>query len=80
MELSGNYAKTSREREVAIVLFTSELLETSSVTDSTYLKTKAVFDGKDSVLVEITAILGYYAYVSYTLNVFRIPYGIGPVK
>jgi 4-carboxymuconolactone decarboxylase len=80
MELSGNYTKTSREREAAIVLFTAELLETSSVTDNTYEKTKAVLDGKDSVLVEITAILGYYAYVSYTLNVFRIPSGIGPVK
>jgi hypothetical protein len=34
MKLSGNYTKTSREREVAIVLFTAELLETSCVTDS----------------------------------------------
>jgi hypothetical protein len=47
-------------------------LETSTVTDSTYKKTKAVLDGKDSVLVEITAILGYYVYESYTMS-FEYP-------
>lgn len=61
------------EREKIIVLFTTELLENSKVCDDTYAKAKKVLDGKDSVLVEITSIVGYYAYVSYTLNVFQIP-------
>ncbi|KAL3796970.1 hypothetical protein HJC23_000723 [Cyclotella cryptica] len=69
-----------KEREVAIVLFAAELLDTSVVSDETYERTKAVLGGDDAVLVEITAILGYYAYVSYTLNVFRIPSGMSPVK
>lgn len=69
----------SKEREVAIVLFTAELLETSAVSDETYARTKEALDEKDEVLVEITAILGYYAYVSYTLNVFKIPSGMDPI-
>jgi hypothetical protein len=35
--------------------------------------TREAVGGKDAVLVEITSIVGYYAFVSYTLNVFRIP-------
>lgn len=69
---SASSEEPSLEREVAIVLFTAELLERSSVSDETYAATKQSLDGKESVLVEITAIVGYYAYVAYTLNVFRI--------
>eukprot|EP00956_Cyclotella_meneghiniana_P042851 scaffold249334_cov83-Cyclotella_meneghiniana.AAC.3 len=76
----SNQTLPSREREIAIVLFTAELLDTTTVSDETYEKTKAILDGKDSVLVEITAILGYYSYVAYTLNVFKIPSGMRPVK
>ena len=61
------------ERQRAIATFTAELLETYTVSDETYENTKKVMGGKDSVLVEITSIAGYYTYVSYTLNVFRIP-------
>jgi hypothetical protein len=48
------------EREKAIA-FTAELLETYGVSDETMPPRKAV-DGKDSVLVEITSISGYYTY------------------
>mmetsp|Transcript_5599 Transcript_5599/g.12216 ORF Transcript_5599/g.12216 Transcript_5599/m.12216 type:complete len:199 (+) Transcript_5599:138-734(+) len=61
------------DREKAVVTFTAELLHTSTVSDDTYETTKAALDNEDSVLVEITSIVGYYTYVSYTLNVFRIP-------
>lgn len=61
------------DREKAIVTFAAELLHTSTVSEETYQTTKAALDNKDSVLVEITSIVGYYMYVSYTLNVFRIP-------
>lgn len=63
----------SKAREVAIVLFASELLHTNTVCDETYAETRRLLDGRDSALVEITAIVGYYAFVSYTLNVFKIP-------
>jgi len=61
------------ERHSAIATFTTELLETFEVSDETYESTKKALDGKDSALVEITSISGYYTYVAYTLNVFRIP-------
>jgi 4-carboxymuconolactone decarboxylase len=61
------------DREKNIVKFTAELLDTCTVSDETYAATKSALDNKDSVLVEITSITGYYAYVSYTLNVFQIP-------
>ena len=83
MNIEANHASHSsraKEREVAIVLFVAELLDTSVVSDETYERTKTVLGGEDAVLVEITAILGYYAYVSYTLNVFRIPSGMSPVR
>ncbi len=66
------------EREMAIALFTAELLGSYTVSDETYETTKKVMDGKDSVLVEIVSISGYYTYVAYTLNVFRIPSAKGP--
>lgn len=61
------------EREVALALFTSELLDSSTVCEDTYNETKVALGGKDEVLVEITAIVGYYTYTAYTLNVFSIP-------
>ena len=65
--------KLGNEREKAIVLFAAELLDTSTVSEGTYESTKKAVDNKDSVLVEITSIVGYYTFVSYTLNVFQIP-------
>ena len=59
-------------REAAIAQFAAELLETSTVSDETYYKTRKLVDGKDSVLMEIVAICGYYTLVSYTLNAFQI--------
>ena len=63
----------SDDRERSIVQFAAEMLETSKVSEATYAGTKLALGGKDSVLVEITSIVGYYAFVSYTLNVFQIP-------
>lgn len=68
-----NEGKGDLQRDIPIVLFTAELLETNTVSDETYATTKQMLGGDDSVLVEIVAIVGYYAYVAYTLNVFRIP-------
>jgi 4-carboxymuconolactone decarboxylase len=61
------------DREKAIAIFASELVDTYTVSDETYETSKAALGGKDSVLVEITSIAGYYTYVAYTLNAFRIP-------
>ena len=64
---------TADDREQAIALFAAELLDQYTVSDATYAETKKAVGDKDSVLVEITSIVGYYTYVSYTLNVFQIP-------
>ena len=58
-------------REVEIVRFVAELLETSSISDERYNAAKQVLG--ESVLVEVTSIVGYYTFCAYTLNVFRIP-------
>lgn len=63
----------ANDKEKAIATYTAELLDTYSVSDETYASTKAAVGDKDSVLVEITSIAGYYTYVAYTLNAFRIP-------
>lgn len=52
------------EREKAIVLFTAKLLQDCTVSDRQYDATKRILGGKDSVLVEITSIIGYYQYVA----------------
>jgi len=61
------------EREIAIVAYTAELLDTYTVSDDTYAMAKKALGDKDSALVEITSIAGYYTYVAYTLNAFKIP-------
>mmetsp|Transcript_6834 Transcript_6834/g.10028 ORF Transcript_6834/g.10028 Transcript_6834/m.10028 type:complete len:178 (+) Transcript_6834:414-947(+) len=61
------------ERELAVALFAAEVLATKQVCDSLYQSTLETFGGKHEVLVEVTSIIGYYAYVAYTLNVFCIP-------
>lgn len=62
----------NRPREKAMAQFVTELLATSSVSESTYMVTKDVLL-EDKVLVEITSIVGYYTLCAYTLNVFQIP-------
>lgn len=65
--------KMENERQKAITVFSTELLLNYSVSDATYERAKTALGGSDCVLVEITSIIGYYTYVSFTLNVFRIP-------
>jgi hypothetical protein len=59
-------------RDRLIVQFVSELLVHSNVSDETYQAAKDVLE-EESVLVEITSIVGYYTLCAYTLNVFQIP-------
>jgi alkylhydroperoxidase family enzyme len=70
---SSSREDTRSAREIAIALFAAELLDTCTVSDDTYATTKLALGNQDSVLVEITSIVGYYTLVSFTLNVFQIP-------
>jgi hypothetical protein len=62
----------AREREVAIVLFASELLDKNTVCNKMYDATRNRLHGCNLALVKIVVIVGYYAFLSYTLNIFRI--------
>lgn len=77
------------QREKVIIEFTIELLIHSHVLDITYNNALEVLQSTrrkveedvvnhnnsnpHAVIVEITSIIGYYSFVAYTLNVFRIP-------
>ncbi len=62
-----------RGNKVAIVLFASELLDKNTVCHEMYDATRDRLHGCDLAMVKIVVIVGYYAFVSYTLNAFRIP-------
>jgi 4-carboxymuconolactone decarboxylase len=61
------------DREKAMARFVAELLDTYTVSDETYAATKAAMGDVDTTLVEIVSIVGYYHFVAFTLNAFRIP-------
>jgi 4-carboxymuconolactone decarboxylase len=63
----------ANEREQAIAMYTAELVDTFTISDETYSRTKAAVGEQNSVLVEITSIAGYYVLGAFVLNAFRIP-------
>jgi 4-carboxymuconolactone decarboxylase len=56
--------------ERAIHAYVKELYKTKRVSDRTYKRLQAILG--DAAMVELTGILGYYAMVAMTLNVFRM--------
>ncbi|MDA1100273.1 MAG: carboxymuconolactone decarboxylase family protein [Proteobacteria bacterium] len=61
----------SKADEAAVFKFCTELYRASAVSDATYDEAKAQL-GEQGV-VDLVGILGYYALVSMTLNVFEMP-------
>jgi hypothetical protein len=61
------------DREKAITGFVAELLDTYIVSDELYAITKAALGDVDTILVELVSIVGYYHFVAFTFNSFRIP-------
>jgi 4-carboxymuconolactone decarboxylase len=66
----GRTPKTAPKDERAIYDFVQELYKTRRVTDRTYKRVQSVLG--DAATVELVGILGYYALISMTLNVFRM--------
>ena len=62
------FAKTD---EAAVYKFCTELYRDSVVSDATYAEAKAELSEKG--VVDLVGVLGYYALVSMTLNVFEMP-------
>ena len=66
----GRPPKTAPEDERAIYDFIQELYKTRRVSDRSYKRVHAMLG--DQATVELVGILGYYALISMTLNVFRM--------
>ena len=67
---AGRTPKSAPKDERAIYAFVQELYKNKRVSDRSYKRLHG-FIG-DAGLVELTGILGYYAMVAMTLNVFRM--------
>ena len=67
---SGRAPKSARKDERAIYDFIQELYKKRRVGDRNYKRVRAFLD--DGAMVELIGILGYYAMISMTLNVFRM--------
>ena len=66
----GRMPKAAPKDERAIYDFVQELYKTRRVTDRTYKRVQSILG--DAATVELVGILGYYALISMTLNIFRM--------
>ncbi|MBO0758424.1 MAG: carboxymuconolactone decarboxylase family protein [Bradyrhizobiaceae bacterium] len=67
----GRIPTGAPDDEQALYAFILELYETKRVSDHTYARVHQFLG--DAATVELIGILGYYALVAMTLNVFRVP-------
>jgi 4-carboxymuconolactone decarboxylase len=67
---AGREPKSAPKDERAIYAFIQELYKTNRVSERTYKRVHAFLG--EAATVELVGILGYYALVSMTLNVFRM--------
>lgn len=67
---AGREPKSAPKDERAIYAYVRELYKTKRVSERTYKRVHAFLG--DAATVELTGILGYYAMVAMTLNVFRM--------
>jgi 4-carboxymuconolactone decarboxylase len=66
----GRVPKTAPADERALYDFITELYATRRVSDANYTRVNALLG--DAATVELVGLLGYYALVAMTLNVFRM--------
>jgi len=72
---AGRPPRSAPRDEMSIYAFVKELYTTRRVSDATYKRVHELLG--DAGTVELVGILGYYAMVSMTLNVFRMPVPAG---
>lgn len=68
---AGRAPKSAPKDERAIHAFIQELYKTKRASDRTYKAAHAIVG--DAGMVELVGLVGYYAMVAMTLNVFRMP-------
>ena len=66
---AGRVPKSAPKDERALYDFIKELYRTRRVSDRTYRRVRQFLN--DAAMIEFVAILGYYALISMTLNVFH---------
>jgi len=66
------------EEDTAVHQFATELNQHKSVSEATYQRALALFG--ERIVVELTALVGYYTMVAMTLNAHEIPLpeGVAP--
>jgi 4-carboxymuconolactone decarboxylase len=74
---AGRAPKSAPRDEMAIYTFFKELYATRRVSNVAYARVHKILG--DAGMVELVGILGYYALISMTLNVFRMPLPEGVV-
>jgi 4-carboxymuconolactone decarboxylase len=67
----GRLPQKAPKDEQALYRFIKELYRDKNITDATYKSVNKILG--DSATVELVGILGYYAMVAMTLDVFRMP-------
>jgi 4-carboxymuconolactone decarboxylase len=67
---AGRAPKSAPADERAIYAFVQELYKTRRVSNRTYKRVQSILG--DASMVELVGILGYYALISMTLNVFHM--------
>jgi len=67
---AGREPKSAAKDERAIYAFVRELYRTRRVSDRVFKRVRAILG--EAGMVELTGLLGYYAMVAMTLNVFRM--------
>ena len=72
---AGREPKSAPKDERAIYAFIKDLYKTRRVSDRSYKAVQAVIG--DAGTVELVGLLGYYAMVAMTLNVFQMPVAEG---
>jgi len=72
---AGRAPKSAPRDEMAIYAFVKELYAKRRVSDANFKRVQKLLG--DAGTVELVGILGYYAMVSMTLNVFRVPLPAG---
>ena len=68
---AGRLAKSAPKDERVLYAFIKELYRDKSVSNPTYKSVNKILG--DSGTVELVGLLGYYAMVAMTINVFRMP-------
>jgi 4-carboxymuconolactone decarboxylase len=71
----GRAPRLAQKDEQAVYAFSSELLNTKQVSDSTYAL--AIAQVGVEATVELVGILGYYTLISMTINAFGVPVPAG---